>query len=380
MSKQRTKASHTKPTGAKPTGAKPTGANSAGSKSAAAKPNRAKQAGFQRTGRGCSIAVVGLLVIVVIALIVSMPWVFTLLRNGAGAPVAVTSSAAQDLLAEQQSVALAQLNSYGWVDQTAGVAHVPIERAMTLLAASELPVGVAAAVPADQNEASATGSTIDLANVNFTDDILPIFQDRCAECHGDNDPDEGLVLTSYKDVMLGSIYGAVVKPGDAEGSYLVEMVSTGKMPKKGSNLTPAQIDLIVAWVNVGAPEHGSATASANAAISGTVASSDTVGAAVTTTAITPENVSFAKDVLPILQDRCSECHGDNDPDEGLVLTSYKDVMLGSIYGAVVKPGDPEGSYLVEMVSTGKMPKKGADLTKMQIDTIIAWINAGAPDN
>lgn len=32
------------------------------------------------------------------------------------------------------------LNSYGWVDQKAGVAHIPIERAMQLLAQRGLPV------------------------------------------------------------------------------------------------------------------------------------------------------------------------------------------------------------------------------------------------
>ena len=32
-----------------------------------------------------------------------------------------------------------QLNSYGWVDQKAGVAHIPIERAMELIAQRGLP-------------------------------------------------------------------------------------------------------------------------------------------------------------------------------------------------------------------------------------------------
>lgn len=33
-----------------------------------------------------------------------------------------------------------QLNSYGWVDQSAGVAHIPIERAMDLIAKQGIPV------------------------------------------------------------------------------------------------------------------------------------------------------------------------------------------------------------------------------------------------
>ena len=232
--------------------AKSTPIKSAGPKASATA--TAAQAGVQRSGRGCSIAVIGLLIIVVIALIISMPWVFTLLRNGAGEMPPITSSAARELLVEQQNTALAQLNSYGWVDQTDGVARVPIERAMTLLANSKLPVG-SAAVSTDQDTAATSDGAIDLTNVDFTNDILPIFQDRCSECHGDNDPEEGLVLTSYKDVMLGSIYGAVVKPGDPEGSYLVELVSTGQMPKKGADLTKPQINAIIAWINAGAPDN-----------------------------------------------------------------------------------------------------------------------------
>ena len=33
-----------------------------------------------------------------------------------------------------------QLNSYGWVDEKAGVAHIPIERAMDLIVQQNLPV------------------------------------------------------------------------------------------------------------------------------------------------------------------------------------------------------------------------------------------------
>ena len=91
-------------------------------------------------------------------------------------------------------------------------------------------------------------------------------------------------------------------------------------------------------------------------------------------------MSFARDVLPILVERCSECHGDDNPEEGLEVTSYRTLMLGSIYGAVIKPGDVAGSYLFEQVSSGKMPKKGDRLTATQIEIIRSWIEAGALEN
>jgi mono/diheme cytochrome c family protein len=350
MSKKRTKSTQASAATTKPPAATP--------------PGKAAGAKVRRSGRGCSIAVVGLLLIIVIGMIISMPWLITLLRNGTDATVPLSAGAAHELLVEHQSQAAAQLNSYGWVDQAAGIARVPIDRAITLLAASELPVGAAA-----QGAAVPPGSSGDLTNVNFTDHILPIFQDRCAECHGDDDPEEGLVLTSYRDVMLGSFYGAVVKPGDPAGSYLVELVETGQMPKRDGDLTPEQIALIIAWVEAGAPEFGSAESEATAD-----------GESTTGTSITPETVSFATDILPVFEERCAECHGDDDPEEGLVLTSYRDVMLGSFYGAVVKPGEPADSYLVESVETGQMPKRGDDLTPEQIAAIVAWVEAGAPDN
>ncbi|HRW10811.1 MAG TPA: c-type cytochrome, partial [Caldilineaceae bacterium] len=255
-----------------------------------------------RHGRGCSIAALALLIALLAGAALGTPWLLSVLANGATDTSALTPGAAHDLLIEQQQPALAQLESYGWVDQEGGIAHIPIDRAITLLAASELPVGELAAVPQE----TATGGTDGVpADVNFTDDILPIFLDRCSECHGDDEPEEGLVLTSYKDVMLGSWYGAVIKPGDPADSYLVEMVETGQMPKKGDDLTPEQIKTIIAWVEAGAPEFGSG---------------EETGAEAA--AVTPETVSFANDVLPIFLDRCSECHGEDEPEEGLVLLTY----------------------------------------------------------
>jgi hypothetical protein len=45
------------------------------------------------------------------------------------------------------------LNTYGWVDQQAGVAHIPIERAMDIIAARGLPVRQAPMAGAGQSAA-----------------------------------------------------------------------------------------------------------------------------------------------------------------------------------------------------------------------------------
>jgi hypothetical protein len=52
--------------------------------------------------------------------------------------------------------------------------------------------------------------------------------------------------------MAGSENGPVVAPSDAANSRLAQMVSNGKMPKRGPKLTPDQVQLIVDWINQGA--------------------------------------------------------------------------------------------------------------------------------
>ncbi|MFZ5878313.1 MAG: c-type cytochrome domain-containing protein [Chloroflexota bacterium] len=91
--------------------------------------------------------------------------------------------------------------------------------------------------------------------VSFSADILPILEKSCANCHGGNRTEKGLDLSSYEALMNGSEKGAVVMAGDADNSTLVTLVASGKMPKRGSKLTPEQIELIIAWINAGAPNN-----------------------------------------------------------------------------------------------------------------------------
>lgn len=317
-----------------------------------------------RQGWGTTISLIIVLIGLVTAAIVGGPLLLSQLR---GQGPALGLSAADSAMAQsrqaREAAAIEQLNNAGWVDEAAGIAHIPLNQAIALLAENGLPVG-SAGLTVEEGSSTGTG---DLANVNYNDNILPIITEHCAECHSDDEPEEGLILTNYKDAMAGSFYGAVIKPGAPDDSYLVELVSTGQMPKRGADLSAEEIATIVAWIEAGAPEAGSAEAGSD-------------GAAGETATVDLANVSFQNDVLPLFTEHCAECHSDDEPEEGLVLTSYKDVMAGSFYGSVIKPNDVEGSYLVELVSTGQMPKRGADLTQTQVDTIIAWVEAGAPDN
>ena len=47
---------------------------------------------------------------------------------------------------------------------------------------------------------------------------------------------------------------------------------------------------------------------------------------------------------------------------------------------VVVPGDADASRLAQVVISGKMPPRGDKLTEEEIQFIVNWINAEAPNN
>jgi mono/diheme cytochrome c family protein len=190
------------------------------------------------------------------ALVVWGPNLLNQLANQTGAPpIELTNRTSPEQLAAHRAQQLAQLNGYGWVDQEAGVARIPISRAIDLLAERGLPVGgvTTGGEPATTDTAPAV--SIDLTNVNYQEHVLPIFEQHCAECHGAEDPEEGLELTRYRTAIVGSMNGPVIEPGDPDNSYLVELIASGEMPKRGDPLSPEEIEIIIAWIEAGAPEN-----------------------------------------------------------------------------------------------------------------------------
>ncbi len=98
-------------------------------------------------------------------------------------------------------------------------------------------------------------------------------------------------------------------------------------------------------------------------------------------AAAPAAVSFAKDVKPILDQRCSKCHGGSDGTKGgLSVQTYDDLMAGGQDGQVINPGDAANSMMVQAIVSGKMPKRAAKLPQTEIDVISAWVAAGAKNN
>jgi mono/diheme cytochrome c family protein len=101
-----------------------------------------------------------------------------------------------------------------------------------------------------------------------------------------------------------------------------------------------------------------------------------------------EKMSFAEDVLPIIQGRCAACHragGEGYEKSGLDLTSYEGLMKGTKFGRMVIAGDPESSNLMLLLDWRaspelRMPHGKKKLSTCDRDAIRAWIREGAKNN
>ena len=117
-----------------------------------------------------------------------------------------------------------------------------------------------------------------------------------------------------------------------------------------------------------------------------------VFAALTVPADSKTEVDFETQILPILQNRCFNCHSApkvdasgiiTKPKGGVQLDSVKGVEA-SLHGEVIVAGEPEDSLLYQRITlpegdTGIMPpaEEGDPLTKQEIDLIRKWIEHGA---
>ncbi len=93
-----------------------------------------------------------------------------------------------------------------------------------------------------------------------------------------------------------------------------------------------------------------------------------------------EPVDFDRDIAPILQARCWECHGTQKRRGGLRLDSSAAVLAGGKTGPAAVVGKSAESLLIQLVSGEDpdriMPDEGPRLTAAEIALLKAWIDEG----
>ena len=90
-------------------------------------------------------------------------------------------------------------------------------------------------------------------------------------------------------------------------------------------------------------------------------------------------VTFEKDVRPILKAHCTHCHGEEEKPKGGVDLRLRRFMDKELDGGahVLVPGQPEKSEMILLIREGEMPRKGKRLTDEQISILERWIAQGA---
>jgi hypothetical protein len=96
--------------------------------------------------------------------------------------------------------------------------------------------------------------------VTYVDDVEPIVQQHCMECHvaGQEGAEKsGYLMDSYEAVMKGTRFGPVIVPESSESSSLYLLVAgkadpSIRMPHSKTPLSTEQITTIRLWIDKGA--------------------------------------------------------------------------------------------------------------------------------
>jgi hypothetical protein len=100
--------------------------------------------------------------------------------------------------------------------------------------------------------------------VSFSTQVKPVLDANCLECHrqgGEGFEASGFSMETYEDVMIGTRYGPMVIAGDPLGSNILVLMEGRADPSismpHGSDIRvpQADIDLIRAWIEQGAPNN-----------------------------------------------------------------------------------------------------------------------------
>jgi hypothetical protein len=214
--------------------------------------------------------------------------------------------------------------------------------------------------------------------VSFEKDIAPILRGKCLRCHGDNNPQGGLRLSTFAGIeAAGSSKRKLFLPGKLEGSALLAKLTTTnaaqRMPKGTAKLSREEIEKVAIWILQGGRFDGKDKSVA-------------IGEAARTENITipmatgREKVSFKEDIAPFFVNLCMRCHQGNNPRGGFSMTTFENIMKGGDSGRVLLPGNLEGSRLFRLTGGLELPRMPNDrrvrITRKNYEDLRTWVLEG----
>lgn len=196
--------------------------------------------------------------------------------------------------------------------------------------------------------------------------VTPVFKQNCISCHGTAG---GVNLESYQSIRenIAAIERAVFK--------------TKTMPK-GFSLSANQMQILKAWIEMGAPEEAPGGSSNPTPIP----SATPIPTPTPEPTATPEpeeiEATFKSIRQNILTKRCIFCHSGSGSAKHIPLSTLEDLIDSP--REIVVPGNADESSIViaiERTDDKRMPPRdnGAALSSEEIRVIREWITNGAVD-
>jgi hypothetical protein len=196
--------------------------------------------------------------------------------------------------------------------------------------------------------------------LRFDKDVRPILAAKCLKCHGEKIRRAELDLRSAESIRKGSESGSLLEPGSPDESLLWEMIEGEVMPPEDEpRLTEAESRTLHDWIAAGAHFEKSQPEA--------------------------DQQVTQHDILPILQLRCTVCHGQRRREAELDLRTPASILKGGRSGPAIIPGKPEESLLLKQITSGAMPPRRMlveasvkPMPENEIEQLTQWIREGAP--
>ena len=214
---------------------------------------------------------------------------------------------------------------------------------------------------------------------SFVSEVAPIIEGKCVRCHGGDNPRKGLDLSTFNGWLKGGESGRLLSVGKPEKSLLMARVATterGRMPPTGDQLSQEELNILAKWITEGATFDGDDKAKMLADLGKPDMPEVTV---VIPAPKGNETVSFTRDIAPFMANLCVGCHSGNDPNGGLSLVSFHDMMKGGDSGRVIIPGNRDGSRLFRLtggLENPRMPQGQARITRKNYEDLKKWFEEG----
>ncbi len=101
----------------------------------------------------------------------------------------------------------------------------------------------------------------------------------------------------------------------------------------------------------------------------------------TTAGLSAAEVDFAHEIVPLLKQHCSQCHGGTQQKGRYSINTRESLLAGGESGVAVRVGKSRESALIERINSQdadfRMPPEGARLTATQTALLTRWIDSGA---